>query len=47
VGLRVMRERAEEVGGSLFIQSRPGQGTVIGVQVPLVDTIYEERSNDD
>jgi signal transduction histidine kinase len=47
VGLRVMRERAEEVGGTLFIQSRPGQGTVVGVQVPLLDTINEERSNDD
>jgi signal transduction histidine kinase len=39
VGLRVMRERAEEVGGSLSLHSEPGQGTQVVVRVP----VKEER----
>jgi PAS domain S-box-containing protein len=35
VGLRVMRERAVEAGGSLVVQSKPGEGTLIIVTVPL------------
>jgi PAS domain S-box-containing protein len=35
VGLRVMRERAEEVGGSLNLQSASGQGTELVVRVPV------------
>jgi PAS domain S-box-containing protein len=35
VGLRVMRERAEEVGGSLSLRSASGQGTELVVRVPL------------
>ncbi len=38
LGLRVMRERAEEVGGRLELQSRPGQGTRVVVTVPLAPT---------
>jgi signal transduction histidine kinase len=34
-GLRLMRERAEEVGGSLAVYSQPGQGTKVVVQMPL------------
>lgn len=34
VGLRVMRERAEEIGGGLAVQSAVGQGTRIVVSVP-------------
>ncbi len=34
-GLRFMRERAEELHGSLAVQSEPGQGTRIIVRVPL------------
>lgn len=34
-GLRIMQERAEEVGGSVQVQSGPGQGTKVTVQVPL------------
>ncbi len=34
-GLRIMRERAEAVGGSLLVRSAPGQGTKVIVQVPL------------
>jgi signal transduction histidine kinase len=35
VGLRVMRERAEEIGGALAVQSAPGEGTLVAVTVPL------------
>ncbi len=34
-GLRIMRERAEAVGGSLEVHSAPDQGTKVMVQVPL------------
>ena len=33
-GLRFMRERAERVGGSLRIESQPGQGTRVVVSLP-------------
>jgi signal transduction histidine kinase len=36
VGLRVMRERAEEIGGALALQSAPGRGTEVVVTVPLM-----------
>ena len=35
IGLRVMRERAIEVGGSLRVNSAPGEGTEIVIRVPL------------
>lgn len=35
-GLRTMRERAEECGGSLSIVTLPGKGTRVQVQVPRV-----------
>ena len=34
-GLRIMRERAEQLGGTLMVQSMPGQGTCLNVKVPL------------
>ncbi len=34
-GLHIMRERAEEVEGTLEVLSAPGQGTRIAVRVPL------------
>jgi two-component system nitrate/nitrite sensor histidine kinase NarX len=33
-GLDVMRERAESVGGSLTVESRPGQGTRVTATIP-------------
>lgn len=35
IGLRVMRERAEEISSSLSLHSEPGQGTQVRVQVPI------------
>jgi signal transduction histidine kinase len=36
LGLTSMRERAASVGGTLAVQSTPGQGTVIRLEVPGV-----------
>jgi len=35
IGLRGMRERAELVGGNLIVESRPGVGTRVHVEVPV------------
>jgi PAS domain S-box-containing protein len=37
VGLSAMRERVEGLGGEIRIQSRPGEGTRVGVRVPAGD----------
>jgi PAS domain S-box-containing protein len=37
IGLASMRERAESLGGRLLIDSVPGQGTCVGVLIPLPD----------
>jgi signal transduction histidine kinase len=36
VGLRSMRERAEEIGGSCVVESDARQGTCVSVKVPLI-----------
>jgi signal transduction histidine kinase len=36
-GLRTMRERAQAVGGTLRIESAPGQGTCIKATLPLIE----------
>jgi len=36
LGLRSMRERVTRVGGTLAIESVPGQGTCVGVRIPIV-----------
>jgi two-component system nitrate/nitrite sensor histidine kinase NarX len=36
VGLRIMRERAHRVGGSLDIRSQPGQGTEVILSLPVL-----------
>ena len=38
LGLRIMQERAEEVGGNLELCAQPGQGTKVTVTVPLAPT---------
>ncbi len=35
LGLRTMRERAASVGGNLTVESQPGQGTAVVLQLPL------------
>jgi len=35
LGLRTMRERAESVRGTLAVESRPGQGTMVVLRLPL------------
>jgi two-component system nitrate/nitrite sensor histidine kinase NarX len=45
VGLRVMRERAEEVGGSLSLHSLPGQGTEVVVRMPVKNRVMVGANN--
>ncbi|MCK9793131.1 sensor histidine kinase [Isoptericola sp. 4D.3] len=33
-GLRAMRQRVEQLGGTITVESAPGEGTVVGVQLP-------------
>ena len=45
VGMVSMRERTEELGGTCVFKNRPGQGTCILVQLPLMtDGYHEEQS---
>ena len=44
LGLVSMRERASLIGGSVDIQSKPGQGTMIIVRVPLIPTVKATRT---
>ena len=41
LGLTGMRERATLLGGSLTIESRPGQGTKISVHIPLSECAHD------
>ncbi|MGW3347264.1 sensor histidine kinase [Nonomuraea rubra] len=34
-GLRAMRDRLEEVGGVLIVESAPGEGTAVGARIPV------------
>ena len=36
-GLRAMRERVKDFGGSVELESNPGEGTVVVVTIPLTD----------
>jgi signal transduction histidine kinase len=36
-GMTSMRERAEELGGELTVESEPGKGTNIAVSIPIMD----------
>ena len=47
-GLDIMRERAAEIGARIDIQSSPGEGTRIQLQIPLEDTggdLFERENN--
>ena len=41
-GLIGMRERVEMLGGTLTVESRPGQGTTVRVRVPVPQAEQEE-----
>jgi signal transduction histidine kinase len=34
-GLTAMRERVEQLGGSLHLESEPGEGTTVAIEIPL------------
>ena len=35
LGLRLMRERVDELGGSMTVDSRPGEGTTVSAKLPV------------
>lgn len=45
LGLYGMQERAQQLGGSLVIESKPGQGTTIYVRIPIEVTNGAKNSN--
>ena len=42
-GLVGMRERVEQLGGELLVESAPDHGTTLAVQIPIVPTAGENR----
>ncbi|SKC67766.1 Signal transduction histidine kinase [Krasilnikoviella flava] len=42
-GLRAMRQRVEQLGGTITVESGPGEGTVVGVQLPVPGTTSPPR----
>ena len=42
-GLRTMRQRAENIGGSVIIESSLGEGTTLVVQLPIVNEIHHKE----
>ena len=38
MGLKIMRERAESIGGKLSVESNPGHGTCVTVQLNVTQT---------
>ena len=41
-GLRAMRERVEGLGGSLFVETSPGEGTAVVAELPVAPSENEE-----
>lgn len=42
-GLRIMEERARSIRGTFFIESSPGKGTVVTIQVPCREKISQDE----
>lgn len=42
-GLRAMRQRMEQLGGQLSVESAPGEGTIIAAQLPLQGTGFQPK----
>jgi sensor histidine kinase regulating citrate/malate metabolism len=36
-GLRAMRQRVGQIGGTVILESTPGQGTTLAIQIPIAD----------
>lgn len=45
-GLAIMRERAQSIGGTLSIDSAPGSGTRVSVEVPVIRDESEQASQE-
>lgn len=42
-GLRSMRERVESLGGSLAVESEPGEGSTLAVELPVATAVTPEQ----
>ncbi|MGD2158460.1 MAG: GAF domain-containing sensor histidine kinase, partial [Anaerolineales bacterium] len=42
LGLHIMRERIEQIGGSLQIESHPGEGTFVQIHIASLNTAFDE-----
>jgi signal transduction histidine kinase len=45
-GLKAMRERIEQLGGTLVVESAPGEGTALAVELPVITARPEARGAD-
>jgi signal transduction histidine kinase len=36
-GLQAMRQRVEQIGGTIILESTPGNGTTLAIQIPIID----------
>jgi signal transduction histidine kinase len=43
-GLAAMRERVEQLGGTLLIESAPGEGTTLVVEIPVSNRLERHRA---
>jgi signal transduction histidine kinase len=43
-GLRAMRERVEQIGGVLIVESASGQGATLAIQIPVISSQLEAAS---
>jgi signal transduction histidine kinase len=46
-GLVAMRERVEELGGTLSVESTPGKGTTLAAELPITASFAEEPSEEE
>lgn len=47
LGLQGIHERVQLLGGKLVIESQPGQGTSLFIEIPLTEEAKHERGDDD
>jgi len=43
-GLKSMKERAQELGGKMELDSQPGKGTTVALKIPLSSLAAEPKS---
>ena len=44
LGLRAMRERTQALGGTLAVESAPGDGTTIAAEIPRPARVHDDAA---